>query len=81
MGIGSLYETSSGLRATSLQDAAHFSQCPLAATNLIVERSSAIFPIVVRKLLHKRVHLTGFTVSMEAYIGRLCPGERVVRRR
>ena len=64
IGIWYLYETSRGSRTTSLQNADHISQCPLAAADLLIESPLTIMSAAARKLSQKRVHYEESTVAM-----------------
>ena len=81
MGNGSLYKTSRGSRATSLQNESQFPQCPLASVDLLVEMPLDMSSDVAWNILRKQVHLVGSIFSMAASVGRLCPRWGAVQHR
>ena len=73
MGTKYLYETIRGLREMSLHNPSQFSQFPIAAAVILVERPSEMSSTAVQKLSWKRLHLAGSTVAIVVSGGRCCP--------
>ena len=66
---GFWYNTIWGLRYMSLQNLAHFFQCPLVVEALIVESSLEILPAAEMKIFQKLLYLVGSTSVMADSVG------------
>ena len=65
-GTGSLYDTSKGLRYTSLQNLDQFSQYPSTAVVCLEKRTLVMLLDIERKLLWKQARLAESTATREA---------------
>ena len=80
METGSLYKSSRVVRDTSQNNASHLDQCPLAEVDILLERTSEMLLIAVRKISQKRVHLAGSTVTRASSVGKSYPCKQARRR-